>query len=65
MKFYVNFKEDIVEVGDYFLHLASSVQELMEFSDNIALKNELVKKKKSPNTNNNIVKIYYKFKSSV
>jgi len=41
----VNFQEDLVEVGDYFQNLASSVQELMEFSDNIAIKH--VKKKKS------------------
>ena len=57
----MNFQEDLVEVGDYFQNLASSVQELMEFSDNIAIKNEHVKKKKS----NLIVKNYYKFKSSV
>ena len=56
----MNFKEDLVEVGDYFQNLASSVQESMEFSDNIAIKNEYVNKK-----SNLIVKNYYKFKSSI
>ena len=56
----MNFQEDLVEVGDYFQNLASSVQESMEFSDNIAIKNEYVKKK-----SNLIVKNYYKFKSSI
>ena len=56
----MNFQEDLVEVGDYFQNLASSVQESMEFSDNIAIKNEHVKKK-----SNLIVKNYYKFNSSV
>ena len=57
----MNFQEDLVEVGDYFQNLASSVQELMEFSDNIAIKNEHVKKKKSYL----IAKNYYKLKSSI